>query len=330
MTLYLHIGLHKTGTSTLQNFLGRNAGALAEAGYSWPRSGLVGGGHHNLGYELMGKGRFFPEAGGLEALAAELAEAKNAIVSSEELEFLDLAQVRRLRQGLGERPVKVLVYLRRQDELIASTYAQQVRMGANLGNLADYALASLYNPRFDFSQLLARWARVFGREALDVGVICGETAGERLIADFLARIGLDRQAATFAKAPKTLNVTPGANEVELIRRAGRLARRGGRTLAPDALKRLQQAASERVAAEPDLQTGKLALEEEMFARVAGRFAHGNRKVAADYLGLEVQRAALAFDGVAEARAQLARGPRLARIAEEIAASVAQPLEAAHG
>lgn len=330
MTLYLHIGLHKTGTSSLQNFLGRNADALAKAGYAWPRAGRVAGGHHNLGYQLMGKGRFSTEAGGLEALAAELEAAENAIVSSEELEFLELAEVRRLREGLGDRRVKVLAYLRRQDELIASTYAQQIRMGANLGSFAEYALASLYNPRFDFSQLLARWAHVFGREPLDVAAVCEETAGERLIADFLARVGLGGQAAAFAKAPKTLNVTPGANEVELIRRAARLARKGGRTLAPDTLKRLQRVVAERVAAEPDLQTGKPALDEAMFARAAACFAHGNRKVAADYLGSEAQRTALAFDNAPRPGGQLARGPSLARIAEEIAASVAQPLEAAHG
>jgi hypothetical protein len=330
VTLYLHIGLHKTGTSSLQNFLIRNKEALAAAGYLWPRAGSTGGGHHNLGYELLGKPRFAPAAGGLAALAAELEGARNAIVSSEELEFLELAQVRRLREGLGDRRVRVLIYLRRQDELIASTYAQQVRMGSALGTFEEYALASLYNPRFDFTQLLARWGHVFGRESLNVAVVCGETTGERLFADFLARVGLADYAEAFGKPPRSLNVTPGANEVELIRRAARLLRKGGRPLDTELLKRVQQAAAERVAREPDLQTDKLTLDEAMLARAAGRFGAGNHKVAADYVASRAQRAALAFEDDPIAGGRLARGPRLAHIAEEIAAALRQPAEAAHG
>ena len=330
MTLYLHIGLHKTGTSSLQNFLGRNRQALVGLGYVWPQAGLAGGGHHNVGYELLGRPRFAPTAGGLEALATELESAKNAIVSSEELEFLELAQVRRLREGLGDRSVKVLVNLRRQDELIASTYAQQVRMGAALGTFGEYAVASLYNPRFDFSQLLARWAHVFGRENLDVAVVCAETAGERLFADFLERIGLGDQAEAFGKPARSLNVTPGANEVELIRRAARLLRKGGRALAPELLKQVQQAAAECVAREPDLRTEKLALDLAMLARVAGRFDAGNHKAASDYVASPAQRAALSFEEATSSGGRLARGPRLARLAEEIASGLSQTAEAAHG
>ena len=137
MTLFLHIGLHKTGTSSLQNFLNRNADLLREQGCLWPQAGRVGGAHHNIGYQLMGKKRFSEDAGGLPELAAELSGAEMAIVSSEELEFLELAHVRTLREGLGVHPVRVIVYLRHHDQLIASTYAQQVKMGANLGTLEE-------------------------------------------------------------------------------------------------------------------------------------------------------------------------------------------------
>lgn len=330
MTLYLHIGLHKTGTSSLQNFLGRNAPALAEAGYHWPRAGLVAGGHHNLGYELMSKGRFSAEAGGLEALKAELEGAGNAIVSSEELEFLELAEVRRLREGLGGRPVRVIAYLRRQDELIAATYAQQVRMGANMATFPEYALQSLYQPRFDFSQLVLRWAGVFGREALDISVTHEGTAGAALFVDFTSRIGVPAPADGWRFPARRLNVSPSANEVELIRRTTRLLRRGGRRTTPEGMKPILRTVAARVAADPSLQTGKLVLEADMLERAANRFGAGNRRVAGAYVTSIEGRAALEWERPVASGGRLAPGPRLARIAAEIVEAVPKTAEFAHG
>lgn len=282
MTLYLHIGLHKTGTSSLQNFLSRNAEALAAQGYVWPRAGLVGGAHHNIGYELLGKGRFSPEAGGLHALLAELDGANNAIVSSEELEFLELAEVRTLRERLGERTVRVIVYLRRQDELIASTYYQQVRMGANMGTFQEYALRSFYHPRFDFSQLAARWAHVFGRENMDVRFFPRSHSGEALIEDFLARVGLADAPGVWKPNPRRLNVSPSAAEIELLRRVIRLARKARLPTTSEALNSVQKCVSRRVAEDATLGTAMLTLDREMALRARGRFVAGNRKVVKDH------------------------------------------------
>ena len=218
MTVYVHIGLHKTGTSSIQAFLRKNKPALLERGYLYPRTGWTAGGHHNLAYELLGRKRFSEAPGRLADLEAEIATAPNAILSSEEFEFLELAEVRRLKAALGEREARIVVYLRRQDALIASTYAQQVKMGARMRPFEDYARASLYNPRFDFSQLLGRWAGVFGKDSLEVAVVSDQTAGQRLYDDFLGRLGLG-EAADLPRPPKRMNESPSAAEIEILRRA---------------------------------------------------------------------------------------------------------------
>jgi len=51
-TVYLHIGLHKTGTSTIQFFLANNREKLAELGYLYPFKQVA---HHNLAYLIGDK-----------------------------------------------------------------------------------------------------------------------------------------------------------------------------------------------------------------------------------------------------------------------------------
>ena len=293
MTVYVHIGLHKTGTSSIQAFLKRNKPALLSRGYLYPRTGWTAGGHHNLAYQLLGRKRFSNEAGRLEDLETEIAQADNVILSSEEFEFLELSQVRAFRAGLGERPVKILVYLRRQDALIASTYAQQVEMGARMKSLRDYARDSLYSSRFDFAQLLDRWGSVFGVDAIDVAVVSEETAGARLYDDFLERIGLG-EAADLPRPPKRMNESPSAAEVEVIRRAAEQARRPGRPPRLQDMVQLQRIVADLATGTPDLQSsGRLVLAPDLYGRVASRFTPGNVR-ASSLVNSRLQRKALLF------------------------------------
>lgn len=293
MTVYLHIGLHKTGTSSLQAWLKKNKPALQRLGYLYPRTGWTSGGHHNLAYELLGRKRFSEAPGRLAELEAEIASSPNAILSSEEFEFLELSDVRRLKAALGEREARIVVYLRRQDALVASSYAQQVKMGARMKPFSDYLRASLYNPRFDFAQLLGRWAGVFGPDSLNVGVVSAETAGPRLFDDFLGRVRLP-EAADLPRPPKRLNESPSAVEIEIIRRATDRARRPGHPPRLQDMVQLQQIVADLVAKTPSLRgSGRLALSHGEYRRIAARFAPGNAR-AAGAVSSKVQRKALAF------------------------------------
>ena len=244
MTVYLHIGLHKTGTSSIQSFLNTNREVFEAGGFAIPKAGWLEGAHHNIPLEIMGKPKFSPAAGGLEAALPEIDARPHAILSSEEFEFLDLSGVKRLKQMLGERMVKVIVYLRRQDALIASTYAQQIKMGARLGGFSDYVTQSLYHPRFDLFMLLMRWSKVFGDGSLRAAAICEETSGTKLFDDFLQKT----QAGNLpvAKPDKLFNPSPSWAEVELLRRLAILLKPRGRKFTTEELQRMKALARKRV------------------------------------------------------------------------------------
>ena len=131
-TAFLHCGLHKTGTTAAQNALRDHAAMLAAAGFCLPRSGRVdalGGGHHNLAWELAGDRRFNAGDGDIAALGRELSGLSgNPILSSEDFEtalaepalFAPLLQV--LRQSCDE--VVLLVYLRDQVSYLEAMYLE--------------------------------------------------------------------------------------------------------------------------------------------------------------------------------------------------------------
>jgi hypothetical protein len=316
MTVYLHIGLHKTGTSSLQSFFSANRAAFEAGGYAIPQAGWMDGAHHNIPLEILRKPKFDAALGGLDAALPQIDSQPNALLSSEEFEFLDLTGVRRLKQGLGDRPVGVIVYLRRQDALLASTYAQQIKMGARLGSFRDYVTTSLYHPRFDLFMQLMRWSHVFGREAVRAGVICEETSGDRLFDDFMAKLGAPDLKV--AKPDKLFNPSPSWAEVELLRRLAILLKPKGRKFAPDELQRMKALVRKRVRVDGLDPEARLSLDASDLERVKARFQAGNVRVGEDFIDSPAQRKALLFGKEGKEAAPPASEAYFAATADDLA------------
>ena len=52
-TIFLHVGTHKTGTTSIQHFLARNRYELQERGFSYPDIHMLEDAHHCLGGQLI-------------------------------------------------------------------------------------------------------------------------------------------------------------------------------------------------------------------------------------------------------------------------------------
>jgi hypothetical protein len=89
-SVYLHIGTHKTGTSSIQNFLLNNQEYLRERGFLYPTAGrpkIFSDGHHNLFWALSNHKNYDPNVGAWEELISEIdsSQFQKIIVTSEEL-----------------------------------------------------------------------------------------------------------------------------------------------------------------------------------------------------------------------------------------------------
>jgi hypothetical protein len=199
--LVLHIGFHKTGSTTLQTALAGSAGALAAADVVYPSQGLERRvAHHHIATAIQSRAPL-PEIDGIAGLAA----TGTVVLSSERFGLCDPAQV---RERLG--PARIVCYRRDMPSSAVSRYRQVTRRGASLLSFDQvFATGRLTVPS---EPVLAGWAGVFGTDAVRIRSLdpaCLD--GGDLLADFGGLIGA-RLAAT---GPQ--NVSPGWRAVECLR-----------------------------------------------------------------------------------------------------------------
>jgi hypothetical protein len=184
---YIHIGTHKTGTTSIQAFLASNRVRFAANGVFWPAAGSDGDpnvvSHHELARELNRGGAFDSEKGGLDAVAEELrgSDARIACLSSEDFTFLwdkpsALIRLRDAVLAAGFSP-RIVVYFRPQASYCTAVYAENVRHGYrkpfeeyfhNILTHGQYVWEAGVGPPFDYPRLLDSFAAVFGRNSIIV------------------------------------------------------------------------------------------------------------------------------------------------------------------
>ena len=222
----IHIGLAKTGTSTIQHFLYDNRRLLAEQGFLYPLSvmnhNLSFHSHHMLAYNRLCRRDF-------EALRAELQETglPHLIISAENLQALlttpdQIGALRDFLERLGFAQVRIIIYLRQVQSLFISMCSQNVKNG----HLPPYAhLPPQDNAEMlalaDFRTTLSRWGAVFGRGQLCVRLFerSAFCQGD-LLRDFCQAAGLQWDGRFACPAPQ--NESLNLLEMELLERINHL------------------------------------------------------------------------------------------------------------
>ncbi|WP_422033518.1 hypothetical protein [Reyranella sp.] len=195
--LALHIGVKKTGTTTLQKFLEVNRRALLEKGFVYL---LTPGARWSSKLAGLAKTHRDPNAvpdDFLQRLAAEVrAEAQQgrscAIASFEGLVDLGPRDIECLFDSLSTlfEEISVHVYLRRQDLAVMSHYSTALRGGGTRATMLP-ATPDLKNPALNYEVLLDRWAAAVGESRIHPRIFQTEdlTNGD-LLEDFLCVLGI--------------------------------------------------------------------------------------------------------------------------------------------
>ena len=182
----LHIGRHKSGTSSLQGFLHANRGALRDMGILYPSTGRGKQvAHHRLAHFLE---RPQPESKDFEQLKAQLkqeSEGFDTIIISSEA-FQNCRNLKALRNFFSDYHLHVVVYFREILDYLQSAYAQRVQNTNESRGFEAYAEQTKlsYHAFYDRWEAIADTISVhyFHRSALK---------NQDIIDDFLAVSGLD-------------------------------------------------------------------------------------------------------------------------------------------
>ena len=191
---YIHVGPHKTGTTSIQWFLQENSAELLEHGYFVPESETKRGAHHALAEELagldVGKHREPLVARSIAGITETPAQA--IIISSEALEGLlrnrqnTEAFFNRIRE-LSLEP-KLILFPRNQPQWINSSYADTVKCFRRSDSFESCAFGFAQSPDARFS----RWIELaeIHRAELVVRPFSKETRRLGVIPEFLQSIGI--------------------------------------------------------------------------------------------------------------------------------------------
>lgn len=203
---YLHIGVHKTGTTALQKFLHDNRAGLTGQGLYRIETGVPADNAHSWGnHELAWTLRDGDSKGLWQQVAQEAAPHQAVVASSEE--FSSIKQARRyapVRAAITDFAVRPICYLRRQDQLLESTYNYHVKSLGETKSIMEFAERIM--KRLEFDQML-RWVSVnFSDPAVILRVYDPARLKGDIFDDFLDAIGLPDAAASGLVKPKaTLN-----------------------------------------------------------------------------------------------------------------------------
>lgn len=204
--LILHIGCHRTGSSSIQAALLAARSRLRRIGVLYPRTGLITQAHHAFGYGILGQSSAWgksPTCDELrESLAAEVAASGcPSVVVSSEL-FTDIVDAAagsdevssRLRHFLDMfSRVRVLCFVRHQVPLLESMYRFEVlwKHTAEQRCFYNYAQQRMADPHFDYQAIGTRLRSIRPDAKVEFLSFAAASKARAVVSHFFARAGVE-------------------------------------------------------------------------------------------------------------------------------------------
>jgi hypothetical protein len=217
--LTLHVGVPRTGTTTIQSFLAANRQRLCQQGTFCLGPGSLQSYPQVPGYCDEDRLRR-----GLDELKQRLASnpADRIVWSNESFSHFDFVTNAARNPKIIERELpaarhRVVIYLRRQDHFLRSAYLQWgIKYKYYPGPFLDFKdwmrqtvgenFETLLEAGLDYSGLIQPWADVFGRENLVIRPFeRGQFLGGDLLHDFCSAAGLPESECVFDVADQNVS-----------------------------------------------------------------------------------------------------------------------------
>ena len=200
MKLVLHAGTHKTATTSIQHFCALNHAALRKCGYYYPRVDVSAYVANSLASRLA-YGREAEVAASLRRARRDAAKAgcHTIVLSAESFYamtacFIDIPGrprddywaneqrlIEKMRDCCEGLDVRVVAYLRPQDEFASSLYNQLVKNVFGIDRSYEEFIGAL-RPAFDYQGHFALWEEIFGSDHVRLRNFL--TCRDRIITDF--------------------------------------------------------------------------------------------------------------------------------------------------
>jgi hypothetical protein len=200
---FVHIGLEKTGTTALQIFLKSNEAVLRSRGFSYlcedDKPYFERDAHFPLAGcnfaerpDFVSPAKFRPAEEVLESLRRDVVKSPyDVVISCEHLSsrVSDPEVASAILDALPDRDIRIVCYLRRQDEMALAAYSTSVRCGRREPFSIEEAHPG--NRYFNYRAILEVWGSVGGVENITVREFDRrKLVGGDICQDFMALIGV--------------------------------------------------------------------------------------------------------------------------------------------
>lgn len=223
-SILLHIGTHKTGSTSIQQFLARAAGQLLEDGILYPRAGrperFAPHGHHLLAWSIQQK-RGLTSFEGWNDVVDEIRRTScpQVCISSEVFTTCSSDQIRQIQAFLEGADITVLLYLRDPLEYMVSLYKQHITAWGDPRSFREFVKEKIH--LCDYRALVRRWRQVLGPEQVIVQSFdeCRESEGLEINVLEMLDVEPERYIQ-FLK--QKANVSPTNEQVAVVRRINQM------------------------------------------------------------------------------------------------------------
>lgn len=160
--LYIHVGVNKTGTTSIQKSLDENKDYLKDNNILYPSAGKIWNGHFKLAWELGAGGnekQKIASKNSWQELYDEVdlhPHCTKIIVSSENFLLINSPhQLSMVKELFKDFDIKIVIYVRRQDLWVESLYLQAIKMGVCNVSFEEYSKKP--GQTLDFNEIINPW-----------------------------------------------------------------------------------------------------------------------------------------------------------------------------
>jgi len=211
-TVYLHIGRHKTGTSSIQNFIASYPESLSNHSLYYPKTGRQGIAHHAFANAFSFQ-RTKTEEQKRAAINSDLITTLNAEIDSQNADVLISSEGLQnsnptlIAEAFANYEIKTLVYIRNQIDYLASAYAQKVWATSYADSMENF-FQRVFNG--DYDTFLASWENI-SQGGISIARFTRDSLFQSdIVADFFHRMLEinDRELAEKILARDTIDSNP--------------------------------------------------------------------------------------------------------------------------
>ena len=166
--LILHVGTHKTGSTSLQHFLLLNKDYLLSQGIFYPTTKYHPVGQQRLAYAF--NEQVSPHLSGIDSEVKDVFDEFNRVVNNTLFSHMiissenfapggDVSVIAKIKEFFFDYDVDVLIYLRRQDKYLQSIYRECVKLPNSFSGRFD----EFKSPHsLNYYEIINSWQSVFG------------------------------------------------------------------------------------------------------------------------------------------------------------------------